>query len=115
MPARACIAAGWPATSPISAALALCDLDDKADAFCAALATPANAFGIGGQRGEGLGIGHQRGHHLRLAGQRLEARARGERAEVGIMDHQFERVGLHELRNRRVAERHVAFGDLADT
>jgi len=64
------------------------------------------------QSTEGLRIGHKRGHDLRLSGQGFEARARSERAEARIMNHQLERIGLHQFRNRRVAERHVTLADL---
>ena len=66
-----------------------------------------------GQRRERLRVGHQCRHHLRLSGQSLETRALGERAEVRVMNHELERVGLHQLGHRSVAERDVRFGDLA--
>jgi hypothetical protein len=50
---------------------------------------------------------------LRLAGQRLEARARHKGTKLRIFGDQLERVGLHELRHRSVAERHIRFADLA--
>src|SRR5205085_7569553 len=57
--------------------------------------------------------GKHRGRHLRVPGERPESRAAGERAEVWVMNEQLERVGLHQLRNRRIAEGHVGFADLA--
>ena len=96
----------------ISAAFACRACGAAGAASSAAAASASNDCGLLGERGERLRIGHQRGHHLRLGGQRLEARAGGERAEVGILDHQLERVGLHQFGDRGVAERDVAFADL---
>ena len=111
--ASACIAVGMAGDRVHHRRAGLARLRQQRRRILRRLGNAGEGVPVLGERGERLRVGHQRGHHLRLAGQGLEARAGRERAEVGVMNHELERVGLHQLGHRSVAERHVAFADLA--
>ena len=68
---------------------------------------------VGRKRLEGLRIGGKRRQGGRILGKGRKRWITRERAKIGVVDHHFECIGLHELGHGRVAKRHVAFADLA--
>ena len=68
---------------------------------------------IAGQSGKFAGVGGHRRQCCRIAGKSSEVRIPRKGHEIRVLGHDFEGVGLHQLRNRRVTQSDITLTHLA--